>query len=159
METLGNQIMPKLCFKYFCGICDYGTSKKSSYDNHILSSKHQKRHNGNVLETFENKNGINYAKLCSYDYSCKKCNKKFKYRSGLWKHNKTCNREIENKNNDDNENMNIYDLVKCLMKENNELKTLIIEQQNNMITKVFENQNKMLQQTNNISLELAKKKQ
>jgi hypothetical protein len=37
-----NEIMPKLCHKFFCEKCDYGTSKKSSYDNHLISSKHKK---------------------------------------------------------------------------------------------------------------------
>jgi len=153
METLGNQIMPKLCFKYFCEICHYGTSKKSSFDNHCLSAKHQKKHNGNVLETFGNQNGINYAKIMpdkskNY-YTCNTCNKNFKNRSGLWKHSKLC------KNNNNEKNMDVYEMVKYLMKENNELKNIIIEQQNNMITKVFENQNKMLEQTNK-SLDLVK---
>ena len=37
-----NEIMPKLCHKFFCEKCDYGTCKKSSYDNHLISSKHKK---------------------------------------------------------------------------------------------------------------------
>ena len=33
--------MPKLCPKFYCEKCDYGTSKKSSYDNHVSSHKHK----------------------------------------------------------------------------------------------------------------------
>ena len=51
METLGNEIMPKLCSKFYCENCDYGTSKKSSYDNHILSLKHQKSIKETEMET------------------------------------------------------------------------------------------------------------
>jgi hypothetical protein len=60
METFGNQIMPKLCFKFYCKNCDYGTSKKSSFESHESSSKHQKTAKVNVLET-------NYAKLCQVE--------------------------------------------------------------------------------------------
>ena len=54
METLGNQIMPKLCAKFYCNYCAYETSKKSSYDNHNLSLKHNKMVNGNKIETTGN---------------------------------------------------------------------------------------------------------
>ena len=37
-----NKNMPELCHKFYCEKCDYGTSKKSSYDNHLSSTKHTK---------------------------------------------------------------------------------------------------------------------
>ena len=80
METLGNQILPNSAFKFYCENCDYGTSKKSSFDDHNLSSKHQ---NGNKMET--NGNAI-LPSFC-----CEKCKKNFSTRSGLWKHAKKCN--------------------------------------------------------------------
>jgi hypothetical protein len=112
METFGNQIMPKLCFKFYCENCDYGTSKKSSFGNHNASAKHKKTANGNVLET-------NYAKLCQ-NYSCEYCQKDFKNRSGLWKHKKKCATETKN-------NLNKDELIQYLMKESKELKNLILE--------------------------------
>ena len=54
METLGNQIMPKNIDKFFCKYCDYGTSKKSSFNNHCLSTKHIKSIKVNTIETFGN---------------------------------------------------------------------------------------------------------
>ena len=51
METLGDKIMPKLCSKFFCKNCDYYTSKKSSFNNHILSAKHKKSIIGDALVT------------------------------------------------------------------------------------------------------------
>jgi hypothetical protein len=112
METFGNQIMPKLCFKFYCKNCDYGTSKKSSFESHKSSSKHQKTAKVNVLET-------NYAKLCQ-NYSCEYCQKEFKNRSGLWKHKKKCENEPKNNSNKD-------ELIQYLMKESQELKNLILE--------------------------------
>jgi len=120
METLGNQIMPKLCQKYFCVNCDYRTSKKSSYDNHKLSSKHKKNVNVNVLETNVNKNML---KLCSSKYTCQNCDKEFKNRSGLWKHNKKCNSSTDIKPSNDNKD----ELIEYLVKENKEIKELILE--------------------------------
>ena len=121
METLGNQIMPKLCPNYVCEICDYRTCKKSSYDNHILSSKHKKTMNLNLLET--NVNEI-MPKLCSSKYKCQNCDKKFKNRSGLWKHKQKCNlhEDITPSSNDSKD-----ELIEYLIKENKEIKDLILE--------------------------------
>jgi hypothetical protein len=120
METLGNQIMPKLCPHFYCNYCDYGTSKKSSYTNHTLSAKHTKSIKGNVLET-----GGNHfmPKLCDFIiFTCKNCNKQFKNRSGLWKHKKKCitpnneyNIEQSKSINDDKE------IIKRLLQQNTEL--------------------------------------
>ena len=41
MTTKTTENMPELClFKFCCKKCDYNTNKKSSMDNHKLSSKH-----------------------------------------------------------------------------------------------------------------------
>ena len=87
METLGNQNMPKLCYKFYCDLCHYGTSKKSSFNNHVISTKHTKRIKICHLETLGNQN---MPKLCSSEYFCEKCKKEFKNRSGLWKHKTKC---------------------------------------------------------------------
>ena len=71
METFGNQNYAKLCAKYYCNNCNYVTSRKSSYDNHLLSAKHKKCIIINVLETFGNNN---MQELYISKYSCKKCN-------------------------------------------------------------------------------------
>jgi hypothetical protein len=42
---MSNSILLKnnveFCYKFYCNNCDYGTSKKSSYNDHLLSAKHQ----------------------------------------------------------------------------------------------------------------------
>jgi hypothetical protein len=121
METLGNQNMQKICTQYYCDVCDYGTSRKSSYDAHILSTKHEKRIKGNVLEPYGNQN---MQKICKFKYACENCNKNFNYRSGLWKHKKKC---INDNNNDSEKIDETQDLVKYLMKENAEFKQMIID--------------------------------
>jgi len=125
MDTVGNQIMPKICSKYYCIFCDYRTSKKSSYDNHILSAKHKKMTDKSILET--DLHQIMPEKYLS-KYSCKKCEKNFKNRSGLWKHNKICKPEItdENKHEKNNEPTD-KELLMMLIKDNSEMKKMMME--------------------------------
>ena len=127
METLGNEIMPKLCSKFYCENCDYGTSKKSSYDNHILSLKHQKSIKETEMES--NVNEI-MPKLCSSKFSCEKCPKEFKNRSGLWKHKQKCNNNNNNisDTSSDTKETETKELIQYLLKENSEFKQLMIDQ-------------------------------
>ncbi len=125
METLGNKILPNSAFKFYCDNCDYGTSKKSSFDDHVLSTKH---HNGNKMET--NGNAI-LPSFC-----CEKCKKKFSTRSGLWKHTKKCNVKTVTDSNADSFDKD--QLILMLIKENSEFKTMMMEQQTTML-KVIEN--------------------
>jgi hypothetical protein len=88
MENLGDIIMPELCPRFYCSICDYKTCKKSSYDNHNNSKKHK-------MVTLNYTGGQNYAKIMpenSNSFVCA-CGKKYSHRQGLWKHTKTCYNE------------------------------------------------------------------
>ena len=143
METLGNQIMPELCHKFYCNMCDYGTSKKSSYDNHKLSAKHQKGIKNNVLETFGNEN---MPKLCHSKYSCEFCDKDFNNRSGLWKHKQKCLTEKDISNKDvNNKGLDEKDLIMMLINDNKDFKQLILDvckekdEYKTMMMKVLEN--------------------
>ena len=116
-----NENLPEIGFKYYCEKCDYGTSKKSSYDDHILSTKHKRAMDSNE----------NLPKICS-DFVCKNCNKKYKDNSGLWRHKKKCN-EGENISIDiqdtpkSNEVEELKEFMKYLMQENSEMKTMMME--------------------------------
>ena len=121
--------------KFYCKCCDYSTSRKSSYDEHLLSKKHQKSKVSNH----------NLQKMCN-EYVCQNCNKKYKDNSGLWRHKKTCNFEDNLNNLDIKENTTDKDqLILMLVKQNTELiketsdfKNMMVDQQN-MIMKVLEN--------------------
>ncbi len=54
--------------KYICKKCEYSTDKKYAWDRHILTQKH----------------------LRESCYICKHCNKKYKFPSGLSRHESTC---------------------------------------------------------------------
>jgi len=109
MATLATKKSPKVATKFFCEKCNYICSKKSDFDKHLLTAKHKFSTNGNkkLLNTI----------MCE-------CGKKYKDRTGLWKHKKKCNfiHNNENKNNliaQDN-------IVNNLMKQNEQLHKLII---------------------------------
>ena len=134
MDILGNAFMPKLCPRFYCKKCDYGTSKKSSFDNHLLSLKHL---SSVSISKMEMPGNAIMPELCSSSYSCNKCNKHFQTSSGLWKHSKKCSndivKELAKQITDKDE------LIMFLIKENSEFKNMMIEQQNNVLMKVLEN--------------------
>jgi hypothetical protein len=111
-----NEIMPKICSKFYCEKCDYRTSKKSSYENHLVSIKHNKTTIVNQI----------MPKLCS-KYVCENCNKIYKDNSGLWRHKQKCinipiNTPINTPiNNDTN-------IINTLVNENKTLKEFMLEQ-------------------------------
>jgi Txe/YoeB family toxin of Txe-Axe toxin-antitoxin module len=124
METLGNENKPKTSQKFYCEFCDYGTCKKSNYENHISTAKHEKCLKGNGLETNGNKNKL---KTSSLIYSCENCKKEFKNRSGLWKHNKICKTNEFDNNEISKDTEKKDELINYLIKENQEFKNLILE--------------------------------
>jgi len=110
METLGNIFADKSTAKFRCGICDYTTSHKGHYNEHINSSRHiRRKQNGNFgnMKIDQIDDNIEIQNIC-----CKSCNKVFKSRSGLWKHKKSCNQQIEHSDKE---------LINMLIKQNSEL--------------------------------------
>ena len=120
--------MPKLCPKYYCEKCDYGTSKTSSYTYHINSNKHNK-------STVVNEN----LPFCCPKYSCEICDKEYKDRTGLWRHKqKCCVKKDESLVNKDESSDKKDEIIMMLLKENSEFKTMMMEQQH-MMLKIIEN--------------------
>jgi hypothetical protein len=112
-----NEILEK-SDKYNCKSCDFNCSKKSNYDKHVATLKHQ-----NKVEEYKNdiikmvkKNPSN-----QYNYTCE-CGKKYNYYSGLWRHKKKCVAPPVN-----NEIINETNVVELLIQENKDFKNLIIE--------------------------------
>jgi hypothetical protein len=125
METLGNANLLNSAFKYYCNCCHYGTSKKSSFNDHNLSAKHKRETESKQIETPGN---AILPKL----FFCENCEKEFKNRSGLWKHNKNCKNknDIDKKNEEPTDKQLMMMVVQqnvMLIKENQEFKNLILE--------------------------------
>jgi hypothetical protein len=119
--------------KYDCKYCDFSSCKKNDYERHVLTQKHKI----NTLATFSNTLATEKTHTCEF------CNKKYKDRTGLWRHKKKCiNTNINTNNNTDNNTNNTNnntnsanenELVQFLMKENSEFKQLLIEQNNQLV--------------------------
>ena len=132
MTSLGNEESAKSAPKFYCKVCDYSTSRKCNFDDHLNSRKHSKNQQ---METNGNKISEKSANLTNY---CDICSKTFTSRSGLWKHkNKVCstnNSVIETDYVFNKEEItSLKDIMKYLMKENSEMKNLMIEQQSLMM--------------------------
>jgi len=72
METKNSQ---KVAQFFSCKACDYSTVRANDFAKHLLTRKHLMETNGN-------------KKLAQI---CQNCGKSYSSRSGLWKHQKTCN--------------------------------------------------------------------
>ena len=111
---------PKCSNKYECLCCDFSSVNKKDYDRHISTRKHQ------YLVNF-NKNQQTGVKKPQPDtlFSCEHCNKKFKERSGLWKHNKNKHPLVEKK---EQQELPLFtEMFMELMKQNKELQNQLFE--------------------------------
>ena len=137
LERMATDFMKKNDKFFCCFLCDFNTCKKTNFEIHLQTQKHL----SNVLATSSN---IESTKKI---IKCKTCNKIYNDRSGLWRHrtkgkcskpellsfetnysnDSDCEVDISNKQ----ENLTDKDLIMLLIKENSELK--------NMMMKVLEN--------------------
>jgi hypothetical protein len=99
---------------YNCELCDYHTNNSTDYDRHVSTSKHIKR---TLSSNTNNKNTPSFL--------CNNCNKGYKERSGLWRHSRKCHSQVINSNN--NFILDKELLIIQLIKENNELKNMLIQ--------------------------------
>ena len=110
---------PKSPNLFHCEKCNYKCCKKSDYNKHLMTSKHQNddAQLHKTLQTLQK-------------YVCS-CGKEYKYRQGLYLHKKKCvkiqdsdfNEDFENNENSDKKD----ELINYLIKENQEFKNLILE--------------------------------
>ena len=115
--------IPKMPSKYICEICDFKCLKKSNYETHIMTPKHE----NNMKRYKKYVNDIEKQKSMDDHFQCTTCNKIYKFNSGLWRHKKTCKPdESGQKVSEDKE------IIKMLIKENSEFKNLILEVCKNM---------------------------
>jgi hypothetical protein len=117
---------------YVCQPCDYTTCRKSQYTRHLSTDKHQT----NCVST----NSNNLVPKSSKPLICSNCNKGYKERTGLWYHQQKCYPPIV-ANTDASNNfvidkelvMSILKLNSDIIKENSELKNMMMTTQNQMM--------------------------
>lgn len=122
--------------KYCCKNCDYVTNKKSNYDRHILTAKHQ------LDDKWMTKNEPSEPTI-EKTFECS-CGKKYKYRQGLHKHQIKCN-YVETTDNIDYKEMFLK-----MMKQNNEL----MNQVTDLIPKVGNNNNNTINNKNKFNINI-----
>jgi hypothetical protein len=127
---------PKLAKIFFCEICDYTCFKHSDLDKHKITLKHKKR--TKELQLLAKK-----VVETNQHYQCE-CGKEYKYRQGLWKHNKICNNSEKFKLKYFSSN---EELIQTIIKDNHEVKQLLIEQNMKMID--FAKNNTVINNTTN----------
>ena len=118
--------------KFYCEICDYICSKKYNWEKHLLTKKHVQATSGNVLATEK------WQKMANKSFCCENCGKEYGDRTGLWRHKKVCTKIEDNNTYDDDKN---DALIEYLMKENKEIKEMILEIVKNGITNTNTNTN------------------
>jgi hypothetical protein len=123
MSTLATFFPANPAPKFYCESCDYGTCRKSNYDEHLLTAKHKK-------STFSNLCQPNFQQIQQSKFTCENCNKEYKDKSGLWRHNKKCSEpQISNKSPEISQ-----ELILTIIKQNSELQNTIIEMSKNINT-------------------------
>jgi hypothetical protein len=133
-QLMSTNLVPKSSTKYFCENCDYYTFRKSQYDRHLLTDKHINKEKS----TFVNQK----VPKCLTSVECI-CGKKYKDKSGLWRHKKKCfkNEEKEEEKEKEEEPTD-KDLIMLLIKENSELKNMMMEVIKNGTNNITNSNNK-----------------
>ncbi len=92
-----NKNMQNIQPNFYCDVCDYKCSKKSSWVQHLETAKHLKAKNCN----FD-------ANKANEKYACAKCNIIFKHQSSYCRHKKTCQHNDVSSSNTINISNNIH---------------------------------------------------
>ena len=135
---MATNLVQKVPANYNCELCDYNTSRPSQYERHLTTSKHINLQNFNKPEL-----------KSSDEFICNNCQKKYKERTGLWKHKKICiiappiledqtliktlideNKELINDNKD------FKNLIMEMMKSNTELQSKMLDMCKNSNTTI-----------------------
>jgi hypothetical protein len=157
MEYLGAHDVVKCCIdKYICKVCDYSTSRKSSYEKHLLTNKHIKRETevkcphkcscGKVFTRIDNLNRHKKIFRCMENVNTKvakvakmlqnapkqpicECGASFTRNSNLKRHQKTCkqvNRKATESINDIG-NSRVLEILGSLKQDNEKLNAKLDE--------------------------------
>jgi hypothetical protein len=109
--------------KFYCSICDFGCSKLSEWKRHIITRKHQNVDNIDKMLTKKRQKTPKH-------FRCD-CGKEYSHRQSLSLHRKTCLLNIENKNVDNSNKINIEsddkNLILSLLNQNNQLQNQIVD--------------------------------
>jgi hypothetical protein len=118
------QILPQKNPKFFCEKCQFGTGNKKDYSRHVTTAKHLSETN----ETTKNPKKPQIGTVVK----CIDCSLNFNSRTSLWRHRKNCHCEVDYED-DDTKTQLLNNIFQRHMKDNKELKELLIEQNNKLL--------------------------
>jgi hypothetical protein len=132
--------------EYICKGCDYSTCNLFDFNKHISTRKHKKRENVNKIE----QDRTEKPEKSQTGFLCENCNKSYLSRSGLWNHNKKCNKQSI-------ENTIVIptsitpEIIMNIFKQNQDIQNLLVEQNkiNQLALIEQQKQNKECQQNQN----------
>jgi hypothetical protein len=129
MATFSNNLVAfcgkKMANEFYCEYCDYKCCKKYNWDKHISTTKHKSATNSNNLATDEWQKG---------QFKCEKCDKKYKDRTGLWRHKKICGLQENNDTSDNNFELTDKEIIKTLLNHTEKLMKIVENGTNNTTT-------------------------
>ena len=155
MVTNANKSATKVATKFNCITCDYSSSKQSDWVKHTLTRKHQNANkmltNANKMATKvaelnqPNNDDTNLVEVTNNKFPCDKCNKIYKHKSTLSRHYKTCKETKATV-------VDTTDIILEIMKENKELKNLLVGQNNAMVELSKEQNKTMIELSKNTNI-------
>jgi hypothetical protein len=150
--------------KFQCKICNYFTCKKNDLLKHNKTKKHIDRENGNILATNGSILVTNGSILSVGDkkvaekvandnmFECS-CGKMFKYDSGYYRHKKVC--DLSSKKTDNEQNILTNQIKLTDLVDKDEIIFMLIKQTSDLIKEQTDIKQLMISQQNMI-LEMAK---
>ena len=120
--------------KYNCTICDFDTSNSADYARHVRTRKHQNR-----------TGSTNFTQKNAEQFICNKCNKCYKARNSLWYHQQKCITTYQPITDASNNFVIDKELVMLLIKENSELKNMMLEEHKSTQQMMMNTQNQIME--------------
>ena len=134
----------KLAQTFCCIYCDYTTSKKYDFSKHLGTDKHKKTENASKMLENASVKTTEIAK----QFTCDECGKIYNHDSSYYRHKKKCSNDSMKQTIEESEPDNLVinkELIMMILKqnqdilkENSELKHMMMDAQNQMF-KVIEN--------------------
>jgi hypothetical protein len=142
-----DDLSPKISNCNYCKICDYTTCKFSDFKKHIDTKKHIILTNTDKILTENTANDFFTNKA----YKCD-CGKIYKHRQSLFNHRKICKyNQTTNISSQNQHSLNYInpDTVMELIKDNKEMKKIILEQHETINNLLKNGTTQMTNSTNN----------
>jgi hypothetical protein len=129
MATFSNNLVAfcgkKVANEFYCEYCNYKCCKKYNWDKHISTTKHKSATNSNNLATDE------WQKGQKEQFKCENCEKKYKDRTGLWRHKKICGLQENIETSNDNFELTDKEIIKTLLNHTEKLMKIVENGTNN----------------------------